>query len=406
MNGEPTPSPTVLYSGGTGRSGCTVLASVLGQVPGYVNVGEARYVWQKGLVDNRLCGCGERFRDCSFWSAVGERAFGGWDAIDPAAIERLRCSVDHPGRFPALMMPKSLRRKRLEADADRFAGILRRLYAAIVEVSGASIVVDSSRFATYALLLKRAGADVRMVHVVRDSRGVAFSWQKKVEVTDSPDRTIYLPTYSVSSGALRWAAYNVQTWMTRFAGIPYLFARYEDAVAEPAPYLEQMMAHAGDGRDRSVLPLDGVRLLLSSRMHTVMGNPVRLEKGSIKLEVDDQWHREMRPRARRTVSAITLPLLVTYGYPLRTKAAPVAAPVAAPAGNGNGNGKGKGTGPGVATLTPYDPQPAQTNGNGNGKAGSNGPNGRSAASSNGHIGTAEEPAVRRTAGAPASENGG
>jgi hypothetical protein len=384
-----------------------VLASVLGQVPGYVNVGEARYVWQKGLVDNRLCGCGERFRDCSFWSAVGERAFGGWDAIDPAAIERLRCAVDHPGRFPALMMPKSLRGRRLEADADRFAGILGRLYAAIVEVSGASVIVDSSRFATYALLLKRAGADVRMVHVVRDSRGVAFSWQKKVEVTDSPDRTIYLPTYSVSSGALRWAAYNVQAWMTRFAGIPYLFARYEDAVADPAPYLEQMMAHAGDGRDRSVLPLDGSRLLLSSRMHTVMGNPVRLEKDSISLKVDDEWHREMRPGARRTVSAITLPLLVTYGYPLRPKAAQVAPP----ARNGNGNGTGTAD---VGTLAAYDAQAGRANGNGNGngrsngtgKAGSNGLNGHVATPSNGPNGTADKPVAHGTAGCPASENGG
>lgn len=308
--------PVVLYSGGTGRSGCTVLASALGQVPGYVNVGEARYVWQKGLVDNRLCGCGERFRDCAFWGKVGEIAFGGWDAIDPAEIERLRRSVDHPGRFPALLMPEALRSKTFEADTDQFAGILRRLYDGIVEASGASVVVDSSRFATYALLLKRAGADVRMVHVVRDSRGVAFSWQKKVEVTDSPDKTIFMPTYSVSSGSLRWAAYNVQTWMTRLAGIPYLFARYEDAVVDPAPYLEQMMVHAGSPTDPGELPLDGNRITITTPMHTVMGNPVRLERRSLELKVDDEWRRSMAPKARRVVTAITLPLLLSYGYPV------------------------------------------------------------------------------------------
>jgi hypothetical protein len=420
---EPT-GPIVLYSGGTGRSGCTVLASVLGQVPGYVNVGEARYVWQKGLIDNRLCGCGERFRDCSFWGTVGERAFGGWDAIDPVAVERLRCSVDHPGRFPTLMMPKSLRRRRFEADADRFADILKPLYAAIVEVSGASVVVDSSRFATYALLLKRAGADVRMVHVVRDSRGVAFSWQKKVEVTDSPDRTIYMPTYSVSSGALRWAAYNLQTWLTRLAGLPYLFARYEDAVADPAPYLERMMAHAGDNRDRSALPLEDGRLILSSAMHTVMGNAVRLERGSIKLQVDDQWQREMAPRARRTVTAITLPLLVSYGYPLRgRKSAPVAPHVSADDTGAHANGKGNGHTE-VTTLAPYDAQAAvhsNGNGNGNGNGHVNGNpkvNGNGAAHSNGNGNGAalgngngkvesEEPVVRESAGhRPAPESGG
>jgi hypothetical protein len=311
--------PVVLYSGGTGRSGCTVLASALGQVPGFVNVGEARYVWQKGLVDNRLCGCGERFRDCSFWGKVGELAFGGWDAVDPAEVERLRRSVDHPGRFPALLMPEALRGKRFEVDTERFAGILRRLYDAIVEASGASVVVDSSRFATYALLLKRAGADVRMIHVVRDSRGVAFSWQKKVEVTDSPDKTIFMPTYSVSSGSLRWAAYNVQTWMTRLAGVPYLFARYEDAVVDPAPHLEQMMAHAGSPTDPDELPLEGNSIRITTPMHTVMGNPVRLERRRLELRVDDEWRRSMAPKARRVVTALTLPLLLSYGYPVRNR---------------------------------------------------------------------------------------
>jgi hypothetical protein len=317
-----------------------VLASALGQVPGFVNVGEARYVWQKGLVDNRLCGCGARFRDCAFWGKVGELAFGGWDAIDPEEVERLRRSVDHPGRFPALMLPGALRGMsggEFEAGVKRFAGILRRLYAGIVEASGASIVVDSSRFATYALLLKRAGTDVRMVHIVRDSRGVAFSWQKKVEVTDSPDRTIFLPTYSVSSGSLRWAAYNVQTWMTRLAGVPYLFARYEDAVADPAPHLERMMAHAGSATDRTALPLDGRSIRITTPMHTVMGNPVRLERRSLKLKVDDEWRRGMAPEARRVVTAITLPLLLSYGYPVRIRrerggAAPLAARSSTPSG--------------------------------------------------------------------------
>ena len=171
-------------------------------------------------------------------------------------------------------------------------------------------------------LLRRAGADVRMVHVVRDSRGVAFSWQKKVEVTDSPDKTIFMPTYSVSSGSLRWAAYNVQTWMTRLTGVPYLFARYEDAVADPASHLERMMAHAGSDTDRSELPLDGRSIRITTPMHTVMGNPVRLERQSLKLKVDDEWRRSMAPKARRVVTAITLPLLLSYGYPVRTRHEP------------------------------------------------------------------------------------
>ena len=40
-----------------------------------------------GIVDDDLCGCGKPFHACPFWTAVGERAFGGWSQVD---VERLR----------------------------------------------------------------------------------------------------------------------------------------------------------------------------------------------------------------------------------------------------------------------------------------------------------------------------
>lgn len=68
---------TVLYIGAFGRSGSTILGQVLGRMPGFVNVGEAWQVWQRGLRENERCGCGQPFRSCEFWSAVGDEAFGG-----------------------------------------------------------------------------------------------------------------------------------------------------------------------------------------------------------------------------------------------------------------------------------------------------------------------------------------
>ena len=73
----------VLFVGGLGRSGSTVLDMLLAQEPGMVPVGEVRHLWERGLRDNDLCGCGAPFHDCPFWRAVGERAFGGWHRLDP-----------------------------------------------------------------------------------------------------------------------------------------------------------------------------------------------------------------------------------------------------------------------------------------------------------------------------------
>jgi len=57
----------VLYIGGWGRSGSTLLDLILGQAPGLFSAGEVREIWQSGLAENRLCGCERPFRDCSFW---------------------------------------------------------------------------------------------------------------------------------------------------------------------------------------------------------------------------------------------------------------------------------------------------------------------------------------------------
>ena len=54
----------VLLLAGSGRSGSTVLANILGSVEGVFCGGEIRYLWERGLQDGRLCGCGRAFGQC------------------------------------------------------------------------------------------------------------------------------------------------------------------------------------------------------------------------------------------------------------------------------------------------------------------------------------------------------
>src|SRR5438270_11044874 len=76
----------VLYLAGTGRSGSTLLARILDRNDGVFAAGELRYFWQRGLLEDRLCGCGEPFSRCPFWSEVMERAFAGEDALDAQGV--------------------------------------------------------------------------------------------------------------------------------------------------------------------------------------------------------------------------------------------------------------------------------------------------------------------------------
>jgi hypothetical protein len=48
--------------------------------------------------------------------------------------------------------------------------------------------------------------------------------------------------------------------------------------------------------------------------HGVAGSRTRFTDGRIALELDDAWRSTLPVGARRVVTAMTLPLLVGYGY--------------------------------------------------------------------------------------------
>jgi hypothetical protein len=48
--------------------------------------------------------------------------------------------------------------------------------------------------------------------------------------------------------------------------------------------------------------------------HTASGNPMRFQTGRIRIRTDDEWRTAMSATHRRTVTALTLPLLAHYGY--------------------------------------------------------------------------------------------
>jgi hypothetical protein len=313
---SPTGELRVVYIGGYGRSGSTLLSRMLAEVKGVVNIGELRYIAQVGGIENRLCGCGERFRDCAFWSAVGTEAFGGWDNVDFQALLQRRALVDRPWRVPHLMAPRAGRR--FTADVESHVSDLARLYRAVSAVSGASVIVDSSKAPSYALLLSRMPRTrVSLVHLVRDSRGTVFSWQKRIVRPDRPEIHSYMLRYPTMGAALRYTGYNLQMHMLRWTDLPYLWMRYEDVVRDPRRHLERILGFADVPVDDSTLEFlhDGqVKLGLS---HTVLGNPMRMSDGWIDLRLDEEWTSKMAKGQRLAVSAVTAPLLVRYGYPLR-----------------------------------------------------------------------------------------
>jgi hypothetical protein len=197
----------------------------------------------------------------------------------------------------------------------RYRAILDRLYAGIREVSGATTIVDSSKLPSHALILRRVeGIDLSLVHLVRDSRGVAYSWQKVVQNRVTTGEAKYLERYNPFSASLRYDLYNALTRLVGRLGVPYVLVRYEDFVARPRESLDRILAHAGLSPSEQDLGFvrDGEVTLAPN--HTADGNPMRFSVGPVGLRLDDEWTTRMSARDRFWVTALTSPMLRGYGY--------------------------------------------------------------------------------------------
>lgn len=306
-------APRVLFLGGLGRSGSTLVERLVGEIPGTCSLGEVVHLWERALRDDELCSCGQAFSRCPFWSEVGERAFGGWGRLDVEDVLSLKAAVDRNRHLPALLLgPWSARRRRQLAE---YVGLYERLYRAAAEISGADVVVDSSKHASLAYALRRSDdLDLRVVHMVRDARAVAHSWARKVRRPEASDPASMMPTWSPLKVALWWDAFTSAFLLLGATRTPVHVLRYEDVVAETDASLRGVAEHAGLAVPPGPLPflrLDAVEL---SPSHTVAGNPMRFTTGVVALRRDDEWTTRMPRRARRTVGLLTAPLRLAVGY--------------------------------------------------------------------------------------------
>jgi hypothetical protein len=309
----------VLCIGGTGQNGSTLLSRMLGRIPGYVAVGEVAYLWDKGLVENVECGCGARFRDCPFWTRVGEEAFGGWDKVDHFEALRLRGAIKlrgipsaHPLSLPLILFPSLWPRYR--RDLRRYSELMRRLYLGIHRACGGRIIVDSMKRPSHVYAMRRLpGMDFALLHLVRDSRGVAYSslrWVRRQGIHPRTFRTRRPPWKT----AARWMWINLAFQALPRFRVPSVLVRYERFVTRPKEELERVAALHGRRLTVDDLAFIHDDLVDLPPDHLVAGNRVRLHTGPLRLKLDDEWSRKLTPRERRTVSSVTWPLLRRYGY--------------------------------------------------------------------------------------------
>ncbi|MEV6341883.1 sulfotransferase [Actinoplanes sp. NPDC051851] len=299
-------SVKVLYIAGWGRSGTTIVDNILNSHDSVFSTGELFYLWRRGLVQRRKCGCGKQVANCHLWREILDHAYGD-SPPDPRELTELQRRVTRVRRTPALIGSP------LSSEANEYRRIMTRLYHAIADVTGAKLIVDSSKVPSGAALLPQmGGVEPYLLHMVRDPRAVTHSWMR---VTEQPDRgkPAVMDQHNPADSTMHWLVWN--TFSERLARTypnRYLRLRYEDFARAPRATIDELFAFTG------VAPLEGPFLddttVMLQPNHTVSGNPSRFRTGEITLRADERWRKEQPLGPRLAVTAMALPLLHRYGY--------------------------------------------------------------------------------------------
>lgn len=278
-------APRVIYIVGATRSGSTLLDLLLGTVPGVVSLGEARFFWERGILEGRGCSCGRDAEHCPVW---GQRP--PWLGRNGAAEivtwqqrhlrgRNLRAALD--GEVPG---------------ARAYVQAVMSMYAAAANRQDADIVVDSSKLPADAALLLAMGVDVKVVHLVRDLRGVVHSWSRR---THDPDATgdAWMARKSTAQATRDWVAANAgAALLRRRHPSAVVSVDYEQLCAEPDATFARVTAHAEVSGVRSDRP--------PSTTHLIGGNPMRNSKDPLVIRTDQRWLDEMPHGRQRLLGGV------------------------------------------------------------------------------------------------------
>ena len=282
----------------SGRSGSTLLDRLLGRHPDIASLGEVMQ-WPKNLVLDSLCTCGEPMSSCAFWQQVAGQlkqsinvdVNAGAYCLDMGLIgatrERDEAYYTHSRLFVNALAKAVLWAGQLLGWHWALPLIKRQaqhslaLYDAVRSVSGAAVVVDSSKqYLRGISIYRQSPSDTRLIVLVRDGRAVLHSRMQS--------------GLSVPASVKRWRNYYRRMLPCLRASVPsdaVLYLHYEALASEPVKTLSDIFAFLG---------LPAVDALASPErdVHMAEGNAMRF-KPLTNVSPDVRWKTALPGDARQ-----------------------------------------------------------------------------------------------------------
>ena len=283
----------ILYIGGTGRTGSTLLTKMLDQYPEFFAAGELAFLWRFGFLNQGKCGCGLLLRECPIWKAVFDYAFGGSANVDAEEMLRLRRRFNSK-HLPLMLTPKL--RERLLKRSGEFPSTVERLYQGIAAATGCKVIVDPPRSRTIrtscepVLRSKSSSCTSCVIRAPSPTlggkiarRNLDIPYHALMERRGAMTSATYFDVSNIAAEVM-WARHRDY----------YMFLRYEHFLAQPERTLHNIGEWVGLDLDPSRVIKDGNVILGPS--HTAWGNPNRSNRDPCPLERKSRGARTCHDR--------------------------------------------------------------------------------------------------------------
>lgn len=289
---------TLIYLMGAGRSGTTALATFLGANKEIQVLGEMHQFFnhiKKGI----SCSCGEKLVNCKFWSQVIDIL--PEDAVNMASkLEELTLSVEAHSKIIHHLLKKDG-----FSNAREYQYLMEAIFQSCKKVSNKNVMLDSAKYISRALALRNmSSVELKVIYMVRDVRGVAHSFSKKVQ---SSRGTI--------SSILYYSMINIAAEVACSLGLrnKVIKVRYEDMMNHPIEFFNELEEFLGIDLKQIRDKIEGDEAFEIE--HIIGGNRLK-EKRSIKFRTDVRWVQVQSKAKQVLIYFSSFPLMIINRYPI------------------------------------------------------------------------------------------
>lgn len=253
---------------GDGRSGSTLLDSILSNILGSTSVGECSRYWTRWIEGESYCGCDEKITVCPMWSKITQKL---QESLPSYKHDQFFKELQEIQYFKNFKKIKNLNKTK---EGKAFLNVIASLYHHISEISGSKIIIDSSKSISWARLLQQIqNVDVKVLHLERSLVEVANSWKKEIILPEYKDKRVFMPKKSNFLIIKTWL--KVKLLSRYLKGESYFFVLYSDLQNDSEKEVERILEYLEVTIQKPWVFLPG---------HFIGGNPMRYSnKGEIRV---------------------------------------------------------------------------------------------------------------------------